>query len=396
MTDDLILQAIRQFGTPLYLYDKYDIVKNINQLKASLWPHVQLFYSIKANPLIEICKVVLEMGCGMEIASEGELNIALQSGCSPSRIIFSSPGKTIDEIALAIDKELAMINTESLEEIKHINRIAKSKGKIVSIAVRINPKLRLSKAKLRMTGMASQFGIDEEMLDDKFFSEIQKLKNIVLHGFQVYIGTQILDAEDIINNTNYILESTIKISSKYNIDLRYINFGGGFGIPYFKNETTLDINILKLKMNILYEEYKNKIKSTQCIFESGRYLVGNSGLYIVKILYIKFSKGQKYLICDGGSNFHASSAFLGRHIRNNFPMRVLGNTENNERMNIAGPLCTPTDIIGQSVILPSNVKIGDYLIIENSGAYGLTNSPLLFLGHKFPEEVLYDGTFRKK
>lgn len=382
-----IKDSILQYKTPFYLYHRDIMEENCRRLKMCIMPGAKLYYAMKANPLIGICQVFDGMGCGIETASMGEMHIALEAGCSPNKIIFTSPGKKYDEIEFAIKKKIKMINVESYEEAVIINNVAKKNNLHVPVAVRVNPAVCYSNAKIKMSGVSSQFGIEEEMLGF-FFEQIKRLENLDLMGIQIYMGTQMLWAEDIIKNTDYAIRLGIDLSVKYGFALKYLNLGGGFGVAYFKNETSLDMNVLKKGLEKLKEQYKDELADTEVIFESGRYLMAEAGEFVTKVQYIKESKGNKYIICDGGSNFHSSAAFLGRFVRNNFPITTIPESENNAEFTIVGPLCTPLDVLGQKVSANENIAVGDCIVIEKSGAYGLSYSPLFFLSHEMPAEIM--------
>lgn len=247
-----------------------------------------------------------------------------------------------------------------------------------------------SKSKIRMGGIASQFGIEESDLNEDFFKEVENMKNILLKGIHVYMGTSILNEGEICRNTEYAIRLAVDLAKKFKFDLEYLNVGGGFGVPYFKNECALDLKKLEFEMKKLQEEHYKDLRNVKIFFESGRFILAECGIFLTKVLYRKVSKGRKYLVCDGGANFHSASAFLGRFVRNNFPMRVLEKNGILSKFYVTGPLCTPTDLIGQNVELPQNVNEGDIIIIENSGAYGLTYSPYGFLSHSLPKEIAFD------
>jgi len=384
-----IIDAVNKFGTPLYLYNKEIISEKFCELKENLLKNSLIYYSMKSNSLLGICQLMKEKGCGIEVASKGEMFCAIKAGFDTNKIIFTSPGKTINELKFAIEKEIKLINVESLDEIILINKIAFKNKKKVKIAIRVNPNFNISNAKIKMSGVSSQFGIEEEQLNDYFFNEVKKLGNIILVGIQVYMGTQMLEAEDIIKNTKFIIELGLNLSYKYCFDLAYLNMGGGFGIPYFPNENPLDMRKIKKGMDQIDKQYAESLKNTELIFESGRYLMAESAVYITKVLYTKDSKKSKYIICDGGSNFHSASAFLGRFVRNNYPIFTLPKKDEMEVANVVGPLCTPTDVLGQKVEVGKDIEEGDLVVIEKSGAYGLTYSPILFLSHETPNEVMY-------
>ena len=379
----------KKYGTPMYLYDKNIICNNYKRLRSSILPEAKLFYSMKANPVVGICKMLHDMGAGIEVASGGELSIALKAGIPASDIVFSGPGKTESEIQKAVASDIKMINTDSLDEIAIVDRIAAEQHKIMKVGIRINPAVSFSNAKIKMSGVASQFGVEEEKID-MVLNEIHRFENIKVCGFQIYMGTQMLLAEDIIQNTEYALELFLRLANKHSIQLEVANVGGGFGVKYFEKENDLDLEELKTRMNDLYEKYKSELDNTEIIFESGRFVMAESGRFITKVLYVKESKGVKYVVCDGGANFHSSAAFLGRFVRNNFPITTFPESDEKEAAVIVGPLCTPIDILGQNVMISKNIKKGDYVIVEKSGAYGLTYSPLAFLSHSTPVEILKD------
>lgn len=384
----MLNEILKQYETPLYFYDGDKIEENVKLLKNSIMSGANLFFSMKANPLMGLCRMMNKLGCGIEVASKGELYLALKSGCDPNNILFSSPGKTHEELEYAVGKRIHVINAESLEELKLINHIAEGQNWCANVAIRINPKESQMNAKIKMSGVSSQFGIEEAAIDDITMNSIKGMKNIKLVGIQVYVGTQILQVEDIINNTEYIIKLALELSDKYHFQLSYINMGGGFGVPYFRNEKNLDMEQLGEGMRFLSSRYKAELEKVELVFESGRFILAESGKFITKVLYKKESKGKKYIVCDGGSNFHAASAFLGRSIRNNYPIYSIPDQEEKEEMTVTGPLCTPTDVIGQSVQINKDIKKGDYIVIDKSGAYGLTYSPLAFLGHRRPIEIM--------
>ncbi len=387
MDDKTLNDIAEEFNTPLYVYDTQKILSQYELLKNSLPEEFGIFYSMKANPLLGICQLFEKMGSGIEAASSGELHTALAAGFPPERIVFTSPGKTVDELEYAIESGICSINIECLDEARIINDIAMKKSRKVDISIRINPDFDVSGSGIKMSGVPTQFGIDQILLDDAF-DQLNSFSNVTVIGLHIYTGTQVLHAHNILLSMEQIIKLALELSEKYHFELKFLDLGGGFGIPYFKDEIYLDMDILSSGFAGMWDKYKGRLAKTKVFVESGRFLVAEAGTYLIKVLYKKACKGKKYVVCDGGSNQHASSAFLGRHIRNNFPMHVLNKTGNEEDINVVGPLCTPTDIIGQNVKLPEMVP-GDIVAIEKSGAYGITQSPGLFLSHPLPAEVQY-------
>lgn len=386
--DDRILSNIaREYGTPVYVYDTEKIISQYEKLKSSLPPEISILYSMKANPLLGICQMFKKLGSGIEVASSGELHTALAAGFQPKEIVFTSPGKTAEELDYAIASGVYSINIESVEEAIHINEIAFQKGVVVDISIRINPDFDTAGSSIKMSGVASQFGIDQKLLEGAI-AQIKSLQNVNIIGIHIYLGTQALNAKNITVSMENIIRLALQVSEEYNLTLEFLNLGGGFGIPYFKDETYLDMETLSKDFAEMWDRYSNRLTNTKVFVESGRFLMAEAGTYLTKILYKKFCKGKTFLVCDGGSNQHAASAFLGRHIRNNFPMHILNKEGSEAEVNVVGSLCTPTDILGQNVVLPE-AEQGDIVAIERSGAYGLTQSPALFLSHPLAAEIQY-------
>ncbi|HEX3029377.1 MAG TPA: type III PLP-dependent enzyme [Clostridia bacterium] len=387
MEDKMLLDIAEVNGTPLYVFDGDCIIFSYKMLKNALPRDFEILYSIKANPLLGICELFKELGSGIEVASSGELYTALAAGFPPDKIIFTSPGKTLDELEYAIETGIYSINIESVEEAKLINEIAGRKCRNVNISLRVNPDFDFTGSSIKMSGVPTQFGIAQGQLDDAF-KVIKQLPNVSVIGIHVYMGTQITSAQNILENMDKTIKLALDLAEANNFKLKLLDLGGGFGIPYFKGEHDLDMQTLQEGLSDIWSRYEHKLAGTRVAVESGRFLMAESGVYLVKALYVKECKGSKYIICDGGSSQHASSAFLGRHVRNNFPMHILNKRGADEEVNITGPLCTPTDVIGQKVQTPEVVP-GDILAIEKSGAYGLTQSPALFLSHPLPMEVIH-------
>ncbi|QUI23838.1 diaminopimelate decarboxylase [Vallitalea pronyensis] len=388
---EILLSLTKKYGTPLYAYDLSIIRRQITTLKEILPVGFLLFYSIKANPNLGITTFVKDYVTGAEIASEGELYTAIYSGISPQQIIFVGPGKTQQELEYAIKNNILCIVVESISELKIINSISKTIGKKTSIALRINPKKELDGARIKMGGISKQFGIDEEKLDE-VFKIMMTLENIEFEGIHVYVGTQILDTDNIIQNFRNILELAKSIQSIYNVKLKVVDFGGGFGIPYFSKEMPLNIISLRDGLQQVYDKYKKEFSSsTRFIVESGRFIMAESGCYLTKVLYKKESRGKTYLVTNGGANHHSSAAGIGRFVRHNFPIDIIQTHDNDlvKRVDIVGPLCTPSDVIAQNIELPE-AKEGDTIAIMKSGAYGLTASMTYFLSHNHPAEVAYE------
>lgn len=282
MTSDIQKRAVWQYGTPLYLYDLEQFRLKINKLRKHLFPQSGLFFSMKANPLPKFCDIAYRGRCGVEIASAGELSLSLSAGVKPEDIIFTGPGKTERELEQAIEAEIFIVNAESIQEIRKIQKIARKKERVVPIALRINPHERKGSGKVQMSGIASQFGIEEEDLTEPLFEEILSMPNISLCGIHVYMGTSILKAEEICENTEYVIQLGLRLANTYSFELTYLNAGGGFGIPYFPKERELDMKELDSGMKQLGNTYKSQLTGTRVYFESGRYLLAECGVFLIR------------------------------------------------------------------------------------------------------------------
>ncbi|EFM12346.1 Orn/DAP/Arg decarboxylase 2 [Paenibacillus curdlanolyticus YK9] len=389
LSDKGIQQAVERFGTPLYLYDASVVEQKVNELRSCFPEQAELFYSFKCNPLVGMAQLLLRQGCRVEVASGGELTAALHAGCDPRNIVFTSPGKTVEELQLAIRKGIYCINVENMAEIGLVDQIAAEQGLTVDIAIRINPdEPQQHAASIKMSGVPSQFGMDPTYLPEAI-ETAQRMSNVRLIGFHIYLGTQILQADAIIRHFDQSIRTAVDLADRFGLELQFLDIGGGFGVPYFPKETALDLASLREGIMQVWQEWESRLANTRLAIESGRFLMAESGVFVSKVLYTKESKGSRYVIGDGGSHQHASSAFLGRYIRSNFPMRVIGEGDGEHEVTVTGPLCTSTDVIGNKVNLPIAAP-GDLVVVEKSGAYGLTHSPTMFLSHPMPAEVLFD------
>lgn len=390
-----ITQAAEQFGTPFYCYDSTILQETFQHLRKALPSCIDIFYSIKANPNIAICSELKVLGACAELCSYYEILAAIKAGFDPKNIIFVGPAKSDREIQKCIELGIYAIVCESISEFKRISQIAGDKHTTARVALRINPSHISKSALLKMGGKPSQFGMDEEVVfaNKELFLTAP---NTQLIGIHVYNGTRILDAQTIVENTHYILNLARSIQSQWHQKFEMIDIGGGLGVPYFDNEGTLDLEALKNEITPLVQDYANEFPSTRIILESGRYLVAEAGALVSRVLDLKTSKGENFAITDGGTNCHMAAVGIGSFVKRNFPISALNIQKVDQQVhqyNISGPLCTPGDLIGKQVSLPT-LSVGDFVLVKNSGAYGPTASPVMFLSHGFPAEVLFkDDSF---
>jgi diaminopimelate decarboxylase len=387
-----IAAAARKYGTPAYIYDGEKLVNNYYMLRNALPNCVDIFYALKVNPNMSLVKLLRSKGACTEVCSVTEMEIALKAGSTPEDIIFLGPCKKDYELKRAIDLNIFALVVESEDELTRISNFAKEANKTVNIAIRINPDFSAEGSPWKMGGRPTQFGIDEKHAIENFGTYL-KTPHVNIRGIHVYNGTSILDAKSVYENTKYILGLYRTITKRYNTKFTMVDIGGGMGIPYFQNQTPLNIdeftNLMKPLCNAFHEEFPE----TRIIMESGRYIIGTAGHMAVEVNNIKINHNKTYVVTDGGTNCHSAAAGSGRVVKRNFPMLNITAPTNAEEKEyqVAGPLCSPDDIIGRNIKL-KEVKVSDILIVESSGAYGPTSSPGLFHSHGFPAEVLlYKG-----
>jgi diaminopimelate decarboxylase len=377
--------------TPFYAYDRQLITNKVSYLKRILPDKISVSYAIKANPLVSLVHMLSQQVEGFDVASKKEMLLALQTGIPAKKISFAGPGKSSDDIQAAIIAGV-ILHVESIGEIAKVAGTAKKLQLKAEIAIRVNPSFELKLSGMKMSGGAKPFGIDEEQIAQVLTKLPLDVLN--LRGFHIYSGSQNLNADAIIISQQQtfalaqkLAENTKKITQR-NID--YLNIGGGFGVPYFANQLPLDINRIANNLEQLLDQYHPLVDSTEIILELGRYLVAEAGIYVCKIIDKKVSRGTTYLVCNGGLHHHlANSGNFGQVIRKNYPV-VIGNKLHNndeELVNIVGPLCTPLDVIADKILLPK-ADIDDYVVVFQSGAYGASASPKDFLSQPSLAEIL--------
>jgi diaminopimelate decarboxylase len=383
-----------EFGTPAFIYNHEILEANLNSLRAAMPAFFRISYSVKANPAQEILRFFLARDCGLEVASGGELEQALAAGCSPQRVIFAGPGKTLSELELAIRYDIKEIHVESELEIERVSQLCRRRQHQARIAIRVNPSADAQGGAMRMGGKPAPFGIDEECLDP-VVAKVLKDPFLVFRGIHLFAGTQILDHAVLITQYRKALEIGRHIAVEFGCPISTIDFGGGLGIPYFSGDQALDLGQLRSGLESLRSEIENdpSFAGTEFMIEPGRFLVGEAGIYVARINDIKVSRGKKFLILDGGMHHHlAASGNLGQTIKRNYPVALLNkmSVPAKESVDIVGPLCTPLDVLARNVSVPAP-EVGDLFGVFQSGAYGRSASPLEFLSHATPMEILVKG-----
>ncbi|MCI0472029.1 MAG: diaminopimelate decarboxylase [Ignavibacteria bacterium] len=374
---------IENYKSPVYVYSRDVITSQYNDLKKYLPPAFSIFYAQKSNPNIEILKHIHALGAGCDTASLGEMKSAITAGFKSGQIMLTGPGKTEEEIKFAVENNILSINAESLQELETVNKIAGDCGKKQDILVRINPPFDASETTRIIGGSGvSKFGIDIEQIP-QFIEHSRGLKNINLNGIHIFNSSQILDVDKIYNNTAEVINTAMKLCNDFGITVKRIDLGGGFGIPYASGEKEIDLSVLGKKLSefLSKKEVNAFLKDVNLVFELGRFLSGQSGIYLTKVLYTKESRGTNIAITDGGIHHLVRPALIGqKHPVVNIT-GILENRKGNSKYLIAGPLCTSLDEFDGEALI-TEIKQGDILAVLNAGAYGYTESMPYFLSHK--------------
>ena len=379
--------AARVGQTPFFAYDRQLLRQKVALLRQHIPAEIHLHYAMKANPMPVLVQFMAGLVDGLDVASGNELRVALDSGMSPERISFAGPGKSERELTSAIAAGIT-VNLESPHEMETATALGHSLGIKPRVAVRVNPDYELKSSGMKMGGGPKQFGVDAETVPEL----LRRMKELPLdfQGFHIYSGSQNLRAESLQDAQEKTLELAYRLQVDAPTPVRSLNIGGGFGIPYFPGESALDIAAVGENLRRLMPEVKRRMPDAQLVIELGRYLVGEAGIYVCRIVDRKISRGHVFLVTDGGLHHQlAASGNFGQVIRKNYPVAI-GNrmdADATENASVVGPLCTPLDLLGDKMQLP-HANVGDFVVVFQSGAYGLTASPTAFLSHPAPLEVL--------
>lgn len=386
LSDALLTRIAQDVPTPFYAYDQQALRDTFHGLKRYLPEGSDIYYSLKANPNRAVVATLAAEGAGCEVCSRSELETAIAAGGNPRRIIYVGPAKSAADITRAMEIGIKAIIAESLDELRLIAGIAATRGIVQPVGLRINPDFKSASVRIKMTGIASQFGIDEADLPAAL-DLAEADPHIIPVGIHVYLGSRILEEEAIFDNTRNILDLARRVAARLGRPLSFVDVGGGFGLAYFGKERDLDPARLGPGLAALIAEFQAEFKRTRVVIELGRYLAARAGVMVTSVRYVKDSKGKRFAICDGGSNIFAAAAGYGSAFRKNWPMRRVGGGEGSLPQMLTGPLCTPSDTIGDMVDLPP-LAAGDLVCFERAGAYGPSASPVGFLSFGHPAEVM--------
>ena len=371
--------------TPFYAYDRAVMTRKVQELRTALPAEVEIHYAMKANPKSEVVKHFCGLVDGIDVASADEMIVALAGGMHPGLISFAGPGKTPAELERAVAVGI-VINMESELEMRRIAEIARRTGTRPKVAVRVNPDFELKSSGMKMAGGPKQFGVDAERVPT-MLAELGTLP-LEFWGFHVYCGSQNLRPASLVESQQKSAGLAIELARHAPAPVRLLNLGGGFGIPYFPGEKPLDLAPIGENLRSLVPWIKASLPEAAIALELGRFLVGESGVYVCRVIDKKISRGQVFLITDGGMHHHlAASGNFGQVIRKNYPVLIANRVESQRRQtaSVVGPLCTPLDLLADKMDL-AEAEVGDLVAVMQSGAYGLSASPLQFLSHPPPAE----------
>ena len=379
--------AQRVGRTPFYAYDRQRLTDRVGLLRQHLPAEIHLHYAMKANPMPAVVQHMARLVDGLDVASAGEMRVALDTPIPPGEISFAGPGKTDSELSCAIAAGI-VLNMESEQEMERIAALGDYLQIRPKVAVRVNPDFELKSSSMKMGGGPKQFGVDAERVP----AMLVRLGKLALdfEGFHIFSGSQNLKVAAIQEAHEKTFQLGITLAKHAPVPVRMLNIGGGFGTPYFPGDEALDIAAVGENLRRLMPEVRQALPQARVVIELGRYLVAEAGIYVCRVLERKESRGQIFLITDGGLHHHlAASGNFGQVIRKNYPV-VVGNRVqgiDREVVSVVGPLCTPLDLLADRMEM-SRAEAGDLIVVFQSGAYGLTASPTAFLSHPSPTEVL--------
>jgi diaminopimelate decarboxylase len=380
--------AERVGSTPFFAYDRRLLSERVAVLRATLPEALQLSYAVKANPMPAIVQHLSGLVDSFDVASAAELKTVLDTTVRADHVSFAGPGKTETEIAQAVVAGIT-IELESSTEAHRVVAAGERFGIRPRVAIRVNPDFRIKGSGMRMGGGPQQFGVDAELVPD-LLAELSAA-DVDMLGFHVFAGSQNLSAEILCEAQQRTAELVVKLAAQMSEPVRYVNLGGGFGIPYFDQDQPLDLpSIGENLRHVVDRILRPTLSDARVVIELGRYIVGECGVYVTRIVDRKFSRGSTFLVVDGGLHHQlAASGNFGQVFRRNYPVAI-GNRiteQTTETASVVGCLCTPLDLLGDGIPVP-RADIGDLVIVFQAGAYGLTASPTAFLSHPAPVEIL--------
>ncbi|GIW44137.1 MAG: diaminopimelate decarboxylase [Candidatus Binatia bacterium] len=388
----LLARVAEEFGTPAYVYFMPQIRQRIEEVRQAFGGRFRISYAVKSNPNPELLRRMRGTVDLLDVSSAGEIERAVRCGWPPSTLTFTGPGKTDRELEFAVRLGVGDVVLESLDEARLLSSICIRLGVRQRVLVRLAPRCVPRGFGVHMSGKPTQFGVDEEDMEE-VLEYICRVGHLDVSGFHAYSGTQCLRADAIAENYEIFADLFRRASRSARVTPRRLVFGSGLGIPYHESDRPLDLAAVAGRTNARLDALRREpeFTATEFVLETGRYLVGEAGVYLTRVVRTKRSRGTNIALCDGGMNHHLGAAgLLGSVIHRNYRMfKVTPDQGDEEEFTLVGPLCTTIDTLGRGVKF-RGLGAGDLVGIECSGAYGLTASPIHFIGHPPPREVVVD------
>jgi len=353
----------RKIPTPFYLYSYKTLMDHFKKLKKAFRSIEPLIcYSMKANSNMVICRALVRAGAGLDIVSGGELFKATKVGCPANRIVYASVGKTEEEISQAISKGILFFNVESVPELERINRIARKLNRIVQVAIRINPDVEPGTHQYITTGkLTNKFGIDF-ITARRIFAQRNRFSNLKINGLHMHIGSQIIAGKPFLNAIRRIVRFIDNLRF-LGVRVEYLNIGGGLGIIYKDEKPQTADEFARLVLPVL------KRTGLKIVLEPGRFIVGNAGILVTKVLYLKRSRTKSFVIVDAAMNDLIRPALYQAH-HEILPLRKTSR-RSMRKFDIVGPICESGDFFAKNrkISIPCE---GDFFAIMSAGAYGFS------------------------
>ena len=370
--------AERVGGTPFFAYDRRLLTERIELLRSTLPAGIDLSYAIKANPMPAVVQHLSGLVDSFDVASAAEMLVALDTPMPSNRVSFAGPGKTPVELTQAIAAGVT-IEMESETEAERVSMIGERLDIRPRVAVRINPDFQVKGSGMRMGGGPQQFGVDAEKVP-ALLAQLARA-DVEFVGFHIFAGSQNLNAEVLCDAQGKTVELALRLAEVSAMPIRYLNLGGGFGIPYFEKDQPLDLLAIGHNLDgLMVDAIRPNLPGARVVIELGRYIVGECGFYVTRVVDRKESRGKTFLVVDGGMHHQlAASGNLGQVIRRNYPVAIANRTGDDatEIVSVVGCLCTPLDLLADGASLP-RADVGELVVVFQAGAYGLTASPPAF------------------
>ena len=393
--DILLREVADRIGTPCFAYFTDTVRERIDQLCTQFANRFELSFAVKSNPNPEMLKWMRGRVGHLDISSIGEFRLACAAGWAPAHLSFTGPAKREADLLEAIENGIGLLVLESLREARLANDIALKLGRLQPVLLRIAPDKVPKGFGDQMAGRPSPFGVDIEDADEAL-AQIGAMSGIHLAGLHIYAGTQCLKAEAIAENYRNYIAIFEELCDRHSITPEILVLGSGLGVPYHEGDEPLDLPELAKMVLPDIQSFVRKppFRDTRLLLELGRYLVSDAGYFLTRVVSVKQSRGSRIAICDGGMNNHLpASGHFGMVVRRNYRMERLGTAKDaaTEKIDISGPLCTSIDRLAAGIQLP-RLEEGDLIAVHNSGAYGLTASPIHFISHEPPGEAMIEGS----